>query len=167
MKLGHKTSDFSPRFRHHTSDFRHLTFDTANRNKDIFIATDNFYSMKKKTLKDFLAANINPEKKLFTKRAIVYNAEGTAADEPIVGDGVWLEYWEAASLKAIPDKCPCCNEPLDRNSGNIHGTHIQINQSVLAKRFIIPTCAGCNGKHGQQLNINYVDEILGIEAINK
>ena len=25
MKLGHKTSDFSPRFRHHTSSLKHQT----------------------------------------------------------------------------------------------------------------------------------------------
>ena len=45
MKLGHKTSDFSPRFIHHPSSIKHQTssdctgghkvmqFDTANRNK--------------------------------------------------------------------------------------------------------------------------------------
>ena len=144
-----------------------MQFDTASQNKYSLPTTDNYYSMKIKTLEDYKVANINPKKILFNKGAVVYNAEGTADDEPIVGDGVWLEYWEAASLKAIPDNCPCCNEPLNRNSGNIHGTHIQISQSVMAKSYIIPTCAGCNGKHGQQLDINFVDEILGIEAINK
>lgn len=123
--------------------------------------------MKKETLEDYKKANVDPEKKFFKKDDIVYNSIGTDGDEPIVGDGVWLEYWEAASGKAIPDNCPCCNEPLDRESGNIHGTHVQINNALLAKRYIIPTCAACNGKHGQQLRIIYVDEILGVEAMKK
>jgi hypothetical protein len=38
---------------------------------------------------------------------------------------------------------------------------------VLSTKYIIPTCAGCNGKHGQQLDILYVDEILGVQAIKK
>ncbi len=123
--------------------------------------------MKKKTLDDYKAANLNPKKKLFNKGDTVYNSVETAGDDPIVGDGIWLEYWEAASGKAIPENCPCCKEPLDRDSGNIHGTHVQENRALLATKYIIPTCAGCNGKHGQQLSIDYVDEILGVEAINK
>jgi len=36
MKLGHKTSDFSPRFRHPTSDIRHLTVaDLTTENKKL------------------------------------------------------------------------------------------------------------------------------------
>ena len=123
--------------------------------------------MKAKTLRDFEAANINPEKIVFHEGDIVYNAVGITEDDPIVGDGVWLEYWEAASGKAIPENCPCCNEPLDRESGNIHGTHVQVNRALLSTRYIIPTCAGCNGNRGQQLDILYVDEILGVQAINK
>ena len=123
--------------------------------------------MKVKTLQDYKAANINPEKRVFHEGDIVYNSVGTTEDDPIVGDGVWLEYWEAASGKAIPENCPCCNEPLDRESGNIHGTHVQVNRALLSTRYIIPTCAGCNGKHGQRLDIKHVDEILGVEAINK
>lgn len=123
--------------------------------------------MKAKTIRDFEAANINPEKRVFQEGDTVYNAVGTTEDDPIVGDGVWLEYWEVASGKSIPENCPCCNEPLDRNSGNIHGTHVQVNRAVLSTKYIIPTCAGCNGKHGQRLEILYVDEILGVQAINK
>ncbi len=123
--------------------------------------------MKAKTIRDFEAANINPEKRVFHGGDTVYNAVATTEDDPIVGDGVWLEYWEVASGKTIPENCPCCNEPLDRNSGNIHGTHVQVNRAVLSTKYIIPTCAGCNGKHGQQLEILYVDEILGVQAINK
>jgi hypothetical protein len=123
--------------------------------------------MKAKTIRDFEAANINPEKRVFQEGDTVYNAVGTTEDDPIVGDGVWLEYWEVASGKSIPENCPCCNEPLDRNSGNIHGTHVQVNRAVLSTKYIIPTCAGCNCKHGQQLEILYVDEILGVQAINK
>lgn len=123
--------------------------------------------MKVKTLHDYKAANINPKKCIFHKGDEVYNSVGTTEEEPIVGNGIWLEYWEAASGKAIPDICPCCNEPLDRDSGNIHGTHVQINKSILSTRYIIPTCLGCNGKHGQRLDIEYVDEILGVEAIKK
>ena len=70
-------------------------------------------------------------------------------------------------LNDLPENCPCCNEPLDRNSGNIHGTHVQVNRAVLSTKYIIPTCAGCNGKHGQQLEILYVDEILDVQAIKK
>lgn len=123
--------------------------------------------MKAKTLRDFIAANITPEERLFHMGDTVYNAVGTTEDDPIVGDGVWLEYWEAASGEAIPENCPCCNDPLDRNSGIIHGTHVQVNRSVLSTQYIIPTCAGCNGKHGQQLDILYVDDILGVQAICK
>lgn len=71
------------------------------------------------------------------------------------------------SPQQFSQNCPCCNEPLDRNSGNIHGTHVQVNRAVLSTKYIIPTCAGCNGKHGQQLDILYVDEILGVQAIKK
>lgn len=123
--------------------------------------------MKVKTLEDYKAANLNPRKILFGNGAVVYNAEGTEDDEPIVGDGVWLEYWEAASGRAIPEYCPCCNALLDRDAGNIHGTHVQENGALLAVRYIIPTCAGCNGKHGEQQNLQCVDEVLGVEAINK
>lgn len=123
--------------------------------------------MKKETINEYLAAGISPKKKLFKKGKTVSNAVGTTEDDPIVGDGVWLEYWEVASGKTIPENCPCCNEPLDRNSGNIHGTHVQTSQALLSTRYIIPTCAGCNGKRGEQLTISYVDEILGVEAINK
>ena len=36
MKLGHKTSDFSPRFRHPTSDIRYLTVaDLTEDNKKL------------------------------------------------------------------------------------------------------------------------------------
>lgn len=123
--------------------------------------------MKKKTIDDYQAANINPKKIILHKGDNVYNSVGTTEEEPIAGDGVWLEYWEVASGKAIPENCPCCNEPLDRGSGNIHGTHVQVNRAVLSTRYIIPTCAGCNGKHGQRLVIDYVDEIIGVEAINQ
>ena len=126
-----------------------------------------FDKFKKKTIDDYQAADINPKKIVFHKDDVVYNSVGTTEDDPIVGDGVWLEYWEAASGKTIPANCPCCNEPLDRDSGNIHGTHVQINRSVLSTRYKIPTCAGCNGKRGQRLDIKHVDEILGVEAINK
>lgn len=123
--------------------------------------------MKAKTLRDYLAAGINPKIEIFRNGDVLFNSIGTENDEPIVGDGIWLEYWEVASGCAIPDVCPCCNEPLDRGAGNIHGTHVQTNQSVIATRYIIPTCAVCNGKHGQQLIVNYADEIMGVEAINK
>lgn len=121
--------------------------------------------MKIKTMRDYAAAGIDPLKLPLHKGDTVFNAEGTADNEPIVGDGVWLEYWEVASGKAIPDNCPCCNELLDRNGGNIHGTHIQLGQD--GSMFIIPTCNGCNGKHGQSLTIDYADEIVAIEAIKK
>ena len=92
--------------------------------------------MKVKTLEDYKAAILNPRKKLFRNGAVVYNSIGTEDDEPIVGDGVWLEYWEAASGRAIPENCPCCNAPLDRDAGNIHGTHVQENGALLAVRYI-------------------------------
>lgn len=98
----------------------------------------------------------------------VFNAEDTVNDEPIVGDGVWIEYWEVASGKAIPDNCPCCNDVLDRTvEGNIHGTHIQLEKRKDSQMYIIPTCNSCNGKHGEKLKIEYVDEILAVEAIKK
>lgn len=121
--------------------------------------------MKVKTINDFTVSGIDPLRLTLHKGDIVKNAEETAGDEPIVGDGVWLEYWEAASGKAIPDNCPCCNVPLDRDTRNIHGTHIELEEGGTC--FIVPTCNSCNGKHGESLTINYVDEIVAVEAINK
>jgi len=135
--------------------------------------------MKKSTIEAYNQLPKKSERVILTKNMVIRNAVNTAEEEPIVGDGSWIEFWEVASGKAIPERCPCCNSKMSRDEGNVHGTHIikqvNISNSVLSgkafdmtKELILPLCETCNGKHGQVLELAHlVSDISAVTPIQK
>lgn len=120
--------------------------------------------MRKLSIEDMIILGRKPAEQSFNVGDVVINSSKTADDEPAIGQ-YWIDYWEDISGEDIPSSCPCCGNPMSRDEGNVHGTHVQMNRGLFAKKYIIPTCNGCNGKHEQELTLK--SKITGVEAIKK